>query len=72
MIKTENIAVNGKAFVRTYSDTHYIERDGIRYAEAVDPAELGRTYTESTEELPELCAEEALRIILGGDAYASI
>lgn len=67
MIKTENITVNRKAFVRTYSDTHYIERDGIRYAEAIDPVELGRTYTESTEELPELSAEEALGIMLGGN-----
>lgn len=53
MIKTEHITINGKAFVRTCSNTHYIERDGIRYAEAIDPAELGRAYTESTEELPE-------------------
>lgn len=66
MIKSENITINGKAFIKTYSDTHYIERDGIRYAEAIDPAELGRTYTESTEELPELSAEEALAIMLGG------
>ena len=72
MIKPENITVNGKAFVRTCSDTHYIERDGILYAEAIDPAELGRTYTESTEELPELSAEATLEIILGGDANASI
>ena len=27
----------------------YIERDGVRYAEAIDPAHLGRVYTETTE-----------------------
>ena len=25
------------------------ERDGVRYSEAIDPAELGRTYTETDE-----------------------
>ena len=53
MIKTENMTINGKSFVRTYSDSGYlVERDGIRYGEAIDPAEFGRTYTE-TDELPE-------------------
>ena len=53
MIKTENMAINGKAFVKTYSDSGYmIERDGIRYSEAIDPAEYGRTYTETDERIP--------------------
>lgn len=72
MIRTEPVIIGLKEFVRTYSDKHYIERDGLRYTEAIDPAELERTYTESEEGLPELSAEEALRIILGGDANASI
>jgi hypothetical protein len=50
MIKTENLTINNRAFVRTYSDSGYmIERDGVRYSEAIDPAELGRTYTETDE-----------------------
>ncbi len=50
MIKTENMTINGKPFVRTYSDSGcYVERDGVRYEEAIDPAELGRTYTETDE-----------------------
>ena len=50
MIKTENLTINGKAFVRTYSDSGYmVERDGVRYSEAIDPAELGRTYTETDD-----------------------
>ncbi len=41
---------DGVALVRTYSDRGVmIERDGIRYAEAVDPEEYGRTYTETDE-----------------------
>ena len=50
MIKTENLTINGKTFVRTCSDNGYmVERDGIRYAEAIDPAEFGRVYTETDE-----------------------
>lgn len=50
MIITENIIINGKKFVRTYSDDGMmVERDGIRYGEAIDPSEYGRTYTETDE-----------------------
>lgn len=50
MIHTENITINGQELTRTYSDGgYYIQRDGVRYAEAIDPAELGRTYTETDE-----------------------
>lgn len=50
MIKTETLTINNRAFVRTYSDSGFmIERDGVRYSEAIDPAELGRTYTETDE-----------------------
>lgn len=50
MIVTEKIDINSKAFIRTYSSTgNYIERDGVHYDEAIDPAEMGRTYTETEE-----------------------
>lgn len=50
MIKTESMTINGKAFVRTFSDSGYmVEREGVRYGEAIDPAEFGRTYTETDE-----------------------
>ena len=50
MIKTENITINGKEFVRTYSDAGMmVERDGVRYSEAIDPAEFNRVYTETDE-----------------------
>ena len=52
MIKTENLTINGKKFVKTYSDKGMmVERDGVRYSEAIDPAEFGRQYTETDEQI---------------------
>jgi hypothetical protein len=51
---------DGVVLNRTYSDAGMmIERDGVRYSEAIDPAELNRQYTETeepieTEELTEI------------------
>lgn len=74
MIKTEELTVNGRLLVLTYSDAGYmVERDGIRYDKALDPAELNRQYIETDELVEdeaaehELSAEEALDIILGGE-----
>ena len=48
MIVTENFDIKGKPFVRTDSDKGMmVERDGVQYSEAIDPAELGREYTET-------------------------
>lgn len=61
---------DGVNLQRTYSDAGYfIERDGVRYEEAVDPEGTGRVYTETDEliPVPELSAEEALSIITGGE-----
>ena len=45
--KTREDGVN---LYRTYSDKGMmIERDGVRYEEAIDPAELNRQYTETDE-----------------------
>ena len=42
---------DGVVLNRTYSDKGMmIERDGVRYAEAVDPAEFNRQYTETEQE----------------------
>lgn len=52
MIKTENLTIKGKPFIRTYSDNGYmVERDGVRYTEAIDPAEFNRQYTETDESI---------------------
>lgn len=41
---------DGVALNRTYSDKGMmIEREGVRYEEAIDPAELNRQYTETDE-----------------------
>lgn len=55
MIKVETVTINGRTFIRTYSDSGYmIKQDGTGavYSEAYDPVGSGRTYTE-TEELIE-------------------
>ena len=53
MIVTEKIKINGKSFNKTYSDEHFmIERDGIKYSEAIDPVEFdNRIYIETDEEI---------------------
>lgn len=63
----------GRGLVRAYSDTgHKIisDEDGTVYDEAVDPAEMNRTYTESEEMSdswdPNANAAEILEILLGG------
>ena len=54
MIKSETITINGRTFVRTYSDANrMIKQDGTGavYSEAYDPADSGRTYTETEDEI---------------------
>ena len=42
--------INGVVYDYVYSDSGFmIERDGVRYSEAVDPLDSGRVYTESNE-----------------------
>lgn len=52
MIYTETVEIRGRQFLRTYSDTHKVMRDGVEYDEAVDPMDSGRTYTETDERIP--------------------
>jgi hypothetical protein len=48
MINTEKITINGKAYIRTWSDNNkMIERDGEQYEEAIDPVDSGRVYAET-------------------------
>lgn len=54
MIIQERFTINGREFIRTYSDAgRYVVRDGAEYSEACDPAEFGRTYTEGDLMPPE-------------------
>lgn len=71
MIKTETITINDQQFVRTYSDAGFMIHGGFPeadYTEAVDPADLGRTYTETDIpiEQDEAEAEEIVNILIGG------
>lgn len=69
MIVQEHFDINGRDFIRTYSDAGcYVVRDGIAYSEACDPADFGRTYTEGDKMSPEdlaVQAEEIMNILLG-------
>lgn len=75
LIKTETLIINNVQFVRTYSDSgRYVVRDGISYDEAIDLAELGRTYAEgdlipveddSIVDEEETSATQILDILLG-------
>ena len=50
MIITEQLTINEKQFTKTASDSGFcIERDGVKYSEAIDPAALNRVYTETDE-----------------------
>lgn len=50
MIKTEELVIKDKTFIRTWSSKKVYIHGGFPeddYQEAVDPVELGRTYTET-------------------------
>ena len=51
MIHIETIEINGTQYIKTYSDTYTIVRDGVEYGEAVDPLNSGRTYIETENPL---------------------
>ena len=70
MIVQEHFDVNGRDFIRTYSDAgREVVRDGVGYSEACDPAELGRTYVEGDPIPPDEAGladkAEAYDILLG-------
>lgn len=65
MIITERFTINGREFIRTYSDAGRYVVGGSpegQYSEAIDPAEFGRVYTEGElmppEEQPDRTEEE--------------
>jgi hypothetical protein len=61
-IITEEIELDGVKYIKTVSDSnYYIERDGNKYSEAIDPIDSNRVYTESNE-LIEIEPEESDRL----------
>lgn len=75
MIIVETVIINGTEYQRTYSDLGVkIEREGVRYDEAIDPMGIGREYTETDEpiegeEASDIVAEKARAydIIVGNE-----
>lgn len=58
MIQKEVVTIGERQYDRTWSDDGMmIERDGIQYAEAIDPLGYGREYTETDIPIPELDPE---------------
>ena len=55
MVITENVEINGKQYIKNYSDSGFmIERDGVRYSEAIDPVGFeDRVYVETDELIEE-------------------
>lgn len=55
MVITENVEINGRLFIKNYSDEGFmIERDGVQYSEAIDPVGFeDRVYTETDELIEE-------------------
>ena len=71
MIKTEELTIRGRQFVRTYSDAGMLIHGGMPegdYEDAIDPAELGRIYVETDIPIEGETEAEELLAILTGDA----
>ena len=70
-IVQEHFDINGRDFIRTYSDGGFYIHGGSPegdYAEACDPAEFGRTYTETDIPIEsDDTAEDILNILTGGE-----
>ena len=53
MIKTKTVRINGKKYIRTYSNNGMmIERDGVLYEEAIDPIDSARVYVCTDQPIP--------------------
>lgn len=58
MVITETITINGTEYIRNYSDAGlYIEREGEKYSDAIDPIGYDRQYTETDELIEEILEE---------------
>lgn len=64
MIRQETVTINGRTFIHTWSDSGKLIHGGDPegdYSEAYDPAELGRTYTETDGDAEDdLTADEVM------------
>lgn len=54
MVKSDIIDINGTQYRKTYSDSgYYIERDGMRFSEAIDFLGADFVYTETNTKMEE-------------------
>ena len=68
MIIVETVIINGTEYHRTYSNLGMkIEREGVRYDEAIDPKGIEREYTETDEPIED--AEESDIVAEKAKAY---
>lgn len=74
MIKTETVEIDGRTFTHTWSDEGFLivktdDEDTNEYADAYDPADLGRVYVETDKPIPSYASDDELaqaaRIMLG-------
>lgn len=69
MIKTEQLTIGNNQYIKTYSDSGYKIHGGMPesdYDEAYDPADSGRTYTETDIPIDsDSTAEDILNILTG-------
>lgn len=71
MLVTETRTIKDREYTYNYSDSgFYIERDGIMYAEAYDPIDSSRVYTETDTPIEpaedtEAAYAEAGKILMG-------
>lgn len=71
MIKTERITIGENQYIKSYSDSGVYIHGGepeSDYSEAIDPADSGRTYTETDIPIEETEADatEIVDILTGG------
>lgn len=67
--------INGVMYAYAYSDSGFIiERDGVRYSEAVDPIDTNRTYVETDKliEVEKLSEGAAAEQDISGDEFLSM
>lgn len=68
MIKTEQLTIGNNQYIKTYSDSGVYIHGGFPeedYSEAIDPADSGRTYTET--DIPiESDSDTIIDILTGG------
>lgn len=64
MIVREEFEINGKKFIRTFSDDNrYVVRDGVSYEEACDPSEFNRNYIEGEYMSNDKIGQQAIEIL---------